>query len=187
MTQLILASTSPRRKEILEKAGIPFKIIQPDTDESVFYSDNPKLIVMELAKNKALSVQNKAGFDDLVLGVDTIVLIDGKILGKPLNQKEAKQMMQLLSKKHHTVISGVCLVSKNGFEKTFTVETDVEFNMLDENEITEYIASDEPYDKAGGYAVQGLASKFIKSINGCYYNVMGLPLLAVYSVIKKMI
>ena len=187
MAQLILASTSSRREEILKKANIPFIIIPPDTDESVFNGDNPKSIVMELARNKALSVCGKAGYDDIVLGVDTIVYIDKTILGKPTDQLNARKMIQMLSGRMHSVISGVCLISKKGFEKIFSIETEVAFNTLDEIEIDEYVKSDEPYDKAGGYAIQGQAAKFIKSINGCFYNVMGLPLSAVYSVIKNMI
>jgi septum formation protein len=96
-------------------------------------------------------------------------------------------MIQMLSSRMHSVISGVCLISRNGFDKIFSIETEVAFNTLDEIEIDEYVKSDEPYDKAGGYAIQGQAAKFIKSINGCFYNVMGLPLSAVYSVIKNMI
>ena len=187
MTQLILASTSPRRKEILEKVNIPFKVMQPDVDESVFNGNDPESIVMELARNKALSVFGKAGYDDIVLGVDTVVYIDKTILGKPTDQLNAKKMIQMLSGRMHSVISGVCLISRNGFDKIFSIETEVAFNTLDEIEIDEYVKSDEPYDKAGGYAIQGQAAKFIKSINGCFYNVMGLPLSAVYSVIKNMI
>jgi septum formation protein len=187
MTQLILASTSPRRKEILEKVNIPFKVMQPDVDESVFNGNDPESIVIELAKNKAMSVLKNIGYNDIVLGVDTIVYVENMILGKPFDKNQARQMMQVLSNKTHLVISGVSLLSRNGFEKTFAVKTQVEFLLIDENEINEYVNSDEPYDKAGGYAIQGLAAKFIKSINGCYYNVMGLPLSAVYSVIKNMI
>ncbi len=187
MTQLILASTSPRRKEILEKVNIPFKVMQPDVDESVFNGNDPESIVIELAKNKAMSVLKNISYNDIVLGVDTIVYVENMILGKPFDKNQARQMMQVLSNKTHLVISGVSLLSRNGFEKTFAVKTQVEFLLIDENEINEYVNSDEPYDKAGGYAIQGLAAKFIKSINGCYYNVMGLPLSAVYSVIKNMI
>jgi septum formation protein len=187
MTQLILASTSSRRQEILKKANIPFVILPPDMNEEAYDKSNPKSMVCELAKNKALSVLNKVNDDDIVLGVDTIVYIDNVVLGKPANRADAKKMMQMLSGRKHSVISGVCLIGKNGFIKNFHVETEVVFNKLDENEIEDYINTDEPYDKAGGYAIQGLASKFISGINGCYYNVMGLPLSEIYSVIKNII
>lgn len=187
MTQLILASTSSRRQEILKKANIPFAILPPDMDEEAFDKSDPKSMVCELAKNKALSVLNKVNDDDIVLGVDTIVYIDNVVLGKPADRADAKKMMQMLSGRKHSVISGVCLIGKNGFIKNFHVETEVVFNKLDENEIEDYINTDEPYDKAGGYAIQGLASKFIAGINGCYYNVMGLPLSEIYSVIKNII
>ena len=187
MTQLILASTSSRRQEILKKANIPFVILPPDINEEAFDKSDPKSMVCELARNKALSVLNKVNDDDIVLGVDTIVYIDNVVLGKPANRADAKKMMQMLSGRKHSVISGVCLIGKNGFIKNFHVETEVVFNKLDENEIEDYINTDEPYDKAGGYAIQGLASKFISGINGCYYNVMGLPLSEIYSVIKNII
>ena len=187
MTQLILASTSSRRQEILKKANIPFVILPPDMNEEAYDKSDPKSMVCELAKNKALSVLNKVNDDDIVLGVDTIVYIDNVVLGKPADRADAKKMMQMLSGRKHSVISGVCLIGKNGFIKNFHVETEVVFNKLDENEIEDYINTDEPYDKAGGYAIQGLASKFIAGINGCYYNVMGLPLSEIYSVIKNII
>ena len=186
MARLILASSSPRRKEILEKANIPFVVMEPDVDETQFAGSDPKSIVMQLARKKALSVMGSADYDDIILGVDTIVYDEGRILGKPCCKDEASNMMKSLSNKTHLVISGVCILQKNGFEKLFACETLVEFGRIEDEEINEYVLSDEPYDKAGGYAIQGLASKFVKSINGCFYNVMGLPLSLVYSVIKRM-
>ena len=187
MTRLILASSSPRRKEILNNAGIPYKAISPDADEAFIGGYSPEDFVQELARKKALSVIQSATEDDIIIGVDTIVLIEGNMLGKPCKKEDAKKMMHLLSGKTHYVISGVCILKTSGFEKVFYNKTKVEFLDLTDEEIEEYIQTDEPYDKAGGYAIQGLASKFIKGINGCYYNVMGLPLSAVYSVIKEML
>lgn len=187
MTRLILASSSPRRKEILNNAGIPYIAISPDADEAFIGGYSPEDYVQELARKKALSVIKEADDNDIVLGVDTIVYIDGKILGKPCSREDARKMMQLLSGKFHYVISGVCILKSDGFEEVFFNKTKVEFLNLSDEEIEQYIQTDEPYDKAGGYAIQGLASKFIKAINGCYYNVMGLPLSAVYSVIKNML
>ena len=187
MTRLILASSSPRRKEILNSAVIPYIALSHDDYEAIICGYSHEDFVQELARKKALSVIEEAAGNDIVLGVDTIVYIDGNILGKPCSKEDARKMIQLLSGKFHYVISGVCILKSDGFEEVFFNKTKVEFLNLSDEEIEQYIQTDEPYDKAGGYAIQGLASKFIKGINGCYYNVMGLPLSAVYSVIKNML
>lgn len=185
MTQLILASASPRRKEILERAGISFTIMQPDEKESNFSNLSVSKLVKALAKEKAQNVVNKIDRDCLVLGADTLVYLKGKILGKPSSIQDAYAMLESLSGRTHTVISGVCLLTKEGFERVFTVKTKVKFMKLSKKDIEDYIATKEPFDKAGGYGIQGYASKFIKKIKGDYYNVMGLPLSSVYSVIKE--
>lgn len=185
MKQLILASGSPRRKEILEQVGMTFKVI-PSQVEEVITKEIPAEIVMELSRQKAMDVYMQLGDESvIVLGADTVVAYDGKILGKPKDKQEAKEMLSMLSGQKHFVYTGVTLVT-NKEKKTFYEETIVEFYPLSEGEIEAYIASGESMDKAGAYGIQGKAAAFIKGICGDYYNVVGLPIASVMRNLQKM-
>ena len=180
---LILASGSPRRKEILQKLGYDFIIQKTDADEN--YPDDMAVsdIAEHLSVIKAKTSLNKNP-NDVVIGSDTIVVLEGKVLGKPNNDVEAREMLMALSGKTHIVYTGVCVTSAEKTE-SFTVETEVTFSKLSDNEIEEYIRSGEPMDKAGAYGIQGLGCRFVSSINGDYYAVMGLPANKLYEVLKN--
>lgn len=172
--KIILASKSPRRKEILETLGFEFSIITVDTDESSNETD-PRALTRDLACRKGRDVVKLMNDSDvLVISCDTVVWCDGKILGKPKSKEDAKAMLKLLSGRKHTVTSGLSL-SLNGKTVTDSEDTDVYFAELSESFIEKYVESGEPMDKAGSYAVQGVASMWIEKINGCYFNVVGLP------------
>jgi septum formation protein len=174
---LILASRSPRRSEILRHAGIEFIATAADVDESVHSAENPEDYVKRVAQLKALAV--KGGEGDIVLGADTVVVIDGEILGKPKDRADAVRMLKSLADRKHEVVTGVC--SRRGEELTVDwAVTKVWVIALTQGEIDDYVASGEPMDKAGAYAIQGLASKFIERIDGSYSNVVGLPVELVY-------
>ena len=181
--KLVLASKSPRRSEILKNAGIDFTVRVADADETIPEGTKPEDAVVFLAARKAMAVERTE--DEVVLGADTIVVLDDKILGKPKDKTDAYNMIKSLSGRVHSVFTGVCAVG-NGVSLTFAEETKVEFYPLSEDEINEYINTNEPYDKAGAYGIQGLASKFIRGIQGDYFNVVGLPVSSVYKkIIKK--
>ena len=180
---LILASQSPRRKEILESAGIPFTVRVAPVDESVRPGEAPMSYVRRLAASKALAVPRAAG--EVILAADTTVVIDGEILGKPENAEDARRMLKLLSGRTHEVLTGICFAMQ-GTLQIDGETTLVEFAELTAQEIDAYIASGEPMDKAGAYGVQGLAGKFIRRMEGCYYNVVGLPVSLVYRHLKKL-
>ena len=177
--KLILASKSPRRREILGSLGLSFEVITADTDESCDLSD-PTLYVKEIAARKgkavrdALLAEGRDLSDTVIISADTVVACDGKILGKPHSREEAKEMLTLLSDKTHTVISGVALFSGDKVAVCAEV-TEVVFTEIDEKELSLYLDSDEPYDKAGAYAIQGFASLWISGIGGDYFNVVGFP------------
>jgi septum formation protein len=175
---LVLASQSPRRSEILRQSGIPFTVRTASVDESPRYGERPVEYVQRLAEAKALAID--AAADEIVLGADTTVVIDGEILGKPTDADHARRMLKALSARKHEVLTGICL--RRGAETPVRdyAATAVRFAALSDREIEEYAASGEPMDKAGGYAIQGLASKFVERIEGCYFNVMGLPVALVY-------
>ena len=181
--KLVLASKSPRRSEILRNAGIDFTVRVADADETIPDGTKPEDAVVFLAARKALAVERAE--DETVLGADTIVVLDDKILGKPKDREDAYNMLRSLSGRVHSVFTGVCAVG-NGISLTFAEETKVEFYPLTDDEINEYIDTNEPYDKAGAYGIQGIASKFIRGIQGDYFNVVGLPMSSVYKkIIKK--
>lgn len=185
MKKLILASGSPRRKEILEQVGLTF-LVCPSEVEEVITKEKPSEIVMELSKQKAEDVYKKmADRDAIVIGADTVVALDGKILGKPKDREEAEAMLFMLSGKKHCVYTGVTLIAE---EKTITFyeETEVEFYPLTKAEVDAYLASEESYDKAGAYGIQGKAAAFIKGICGDYYNVVGLPIAKLMRNLQKM-
>ncbi len=179
---LILASQSPRRAEILKQAGFEFVIRPSAVDETPLTGESPQACVERLARAKALAVE--AGAEDIVLGADTVVVIDGCILGKPADTADAARMLQLLSDRQHEVITGVCLRRQNGLACGSTV-TRVWFAVLSAEEIAAYVASGEPMDKAGAYAIQGLASRYITRIEGSYANVVGLPIDWVYQHLRE--
>lgn len=180
---LILASHSPRRQELLDRAGIPHRVQAVDVDESPLEGESAYDYVRRLAQAKAEAVEAAAG--DAVLGADTVVVVKGEILGKPAGAEEARRMLRRLSGREHAVLTGVCL--RRGAELAEAVEeTRVHFRPLSEAEIDEYIASGEPMDKAGAYAIQGLASKYVDRIEGCYFNVVGLPVARVYRLVRRL-
>lgn len=178
---VVLASQSPRRKAILERAGIPFVVRAANVAEDPVAGESPSDYVRRLAREKAQAIVREAV--DVVLGADTTVVVDGQILGKPENGADAARMLRLLSGRDHDVLTGICLVHSTGMVEDEAC-TKVRFVSLSTDEIDEYVASGEPYDKAGGYAIQGLASKFIDRIEGDYFNVVGLPVAVVYSHLK---
>ena len=174
MAQFILASASPRRKELLEKAGYTFAVLVSDADETLPDGISPEEAVRLNAARKAQAV-SALHPGDVVLGCDTVVAIGGKILGKPRSAAEAKEMLRQLSGRTHTVYSGVCIT--DGTKKTvFAVATDVTFYALSEVTIDAYAATGEPMDKAGAYGIQGLGCVLVREISGDYSNVVGLPL-----------
>lgn len=174
---LVLASQSPRRSEILQLAGIPFIVRVAEVDESVIPGESPADYVRRLAAAKAYGIEAAAG--EMVLGADTTVVIDGEILAKPEDAADARRMLAKLSGRRHEVLTGICLRS-DGEARCEYANTGVVFCALSDAEIAEYVESGEPMDKAGGYAIQGLASKFVERIEGDYFNVMGLPVAMVY-------
>lgn len=174
MKKLILASGSPRRKQLLEQGQLKFSISTSTIDETITDILTPYEVVEQLAFKKADDVFSR-NHDSIIIGADTIVSINGLILGKPSNKEEALHMLQQLSGKDHEVFTGVAIIAK---EKTivFHERTIVTFWELTSNEIEDYIASGEPFDKAGSYGIQGLGALFVKKIIGDYFNVVGLPL-----------
>lgn len=181
MEKIILASNSPRRRELLSQAGIDFEVIPADIEE-VICDEAPDKVVMSLSKQKALWVaENNPG--RIVIGADTIVAYDGEILGKPVDENEALDMLSMLSGRTHKVYTGVTIVrpGKDGFEtETFAEETEVVMYQNDRQTLLEYIATGEPMDKAGAYGIQGRGAVLVKEIKGDYNNVVGLPLARVY-------
>lgn len=179
---LVLASKSPRRSEILKNAGIDFVVRTADTDEVIPDGIKPQDAVVFLAARKAMAVERNVG--ETILGADTVVVLDDEILGKPRDREDAFNMIKRLSGRVHSVFTGVCAIGDNG-SLTFAEETKVEFYPLTDDEINAYIDTAEPYDKAGSYGIQGLASKFIRGIEGDYFNVVGLPISGIYKKILK--
>ncbi len=184
--RIILASKSPRRIELIKMITDDVIIRPTDTDETF---DNKKSIyenVMLAARSKALAAKDDTvQKSDYILGVDTIVVLDDTVYGKPKDKDDARRMISSLSGRSHKVISGVCIIREDE-ENMFYDETEVTFDTMTEEETESYISTPEPYDKAGAYAVQGLAGKYIKSLNGCYFNVVGLPVNKIYNQLKLM-
>ena len=181
---LVLASQSPRRAEILRQAGIPFVVRAAPVDESPLDGETPQDYVRRLAEWKALAVP--AAPDETVLGADTTVVIDGQMLGKPADAADARRMLELLAGRRHEVMTGICLKRGAGMVRDCAT-TSVWFAPMRAREIEAYVASGEPMDKAGAYAIQGLASKFIERLEGCYFNVVGLPVALVYRRIGEIV
>ena len=170
--RLILASGSPRRKELLGLFGVPFTVHPADIDETMDPAWSAFDEVARLSREKALAVPREK--DDLVIAADTIVVCEGKVLGKPHTTVEAREMLTLLSGRDHQVMTG-CTVLRGSIAETFTEVTDLHFRPLSRKEIDRYIATGEPMDKAGAYGIQGIGALLVSGIDGDYFNVMGLP------------
>ena len=181
--QLILASQSPRRQELLKLFHIPFVVRVADIDEAMDPEKAPFDEVARVSRLKALAVNREE--DDIVIAADTIVVVAGKVLGKPHSEAEAKAMLSLLSGRDHQVMTGVTVLRDNRCE-TVTEVTDIHFRPLSENEIDAYVRSGEPMDKAGAYGIQGGAALFAEKMVGDYYNVMGLPVCRLWQMLQKL-
>ena len=180
---LVLASKSPRRQQILRDAGIPFVVRSADVPEQRRPSESPADYVRRLAQEKAFAVTMLAG--EIVLGADTVVVVDGEVLEKPVDANDAMRMLELLSGREHEVITGICLRSETSLIVDIAT-TRVRFASLTRQEMKAYVASGEPMDKAGGYAIQGLAAKFVDRVEGSYSNVVGLPVALVWRRLKEL-
>jgi len=183
--RLLLASASPRRRDLLRNAGFDFEVQASNIVEEMKEGERPEEFARRAAREKALHVAAVSPGGSLVLGADTVVVIDGVTLGKPSDLEDAARMLRLLSGRTHQVHTGICLVRAPDEVKALEHETTlVTFRELDAAEIRAYVESGEPLDKAGAYAVQGLASKFVTRISGCYSNVVGLPVARLYGILK---
>jgi nucleoside triphosphate pyrophosphatase len=190
---LVLASASPRRQDLLRNAGIPFIVQAADIPEVPQEGEAPRAFAERLAREKALAVFRQRP-DDFVLGADTIVIVEGEILGKPRDAADAARMLRLLSGRTHEVVTGVCLAGPRlrtenrelvtGFEDVRAETTRVTMEALSDDDIRSYIATGEPKDKAGAYAIQGRASRWISRIEGDYFNVVGLPVALVWQMLR---
>src|ERR1700688_150342 len=175
--KLILASSSPRRAEILANAGLPFSVLSSAVDESPYRGEAPAALVQRLANAKADLVTARAVGPAIILAADTIVVLDDKILGKPGSIEDARHILQQLSGRTHSVLTGVSLIRlPDGERRQFIESTLVHFRPITEEELSSYLATEESYDKAGAYAIQGRAGRYIPRIEGCYFNVVGMPL-----------
>jgi septum formation protein len=181
--RLILASGSPRRRELLSTAGFDFTVRARPVEERKQAHESPREYVLRLSREKAEA--SWEGADEVVFGADTIVVLGEEVLEKPLDPDGARAMLAALSGVRHTVLTGIHLRHKNGAVSDVE-STEVQFAPLTNDEIDAYVASGEPMDKAGAYAIQGLASKFVERIDGCYFNVMGLPLALFYKHWKRL-
>ena len=175
--KLILASASVRRAEILHEAGFSFTVLPSAIDETRYPAESAHALVERLAFAKAELIAARAVGPSIVIGADTEVTLEGHVFGKPRSTDDARHMLEKLSGRTHAVVTGVALIRLPDAERlTFVESTLVQFNMLSAEEISRYLATGEPHDKAGGYAIQGRAGRYIPRIEGCYFNVVGLPL-----------
>ena len=185
--KLILASASPRRAEILRQAGYPFTVLSSAIDETPLPEESPQDLVLRLAKTKAELAAARAVGPAILIAADTEVVLDGRIFGKPRSPDDAGHMLGKLSGRTHAVLTGVCLIRLPDLERVSFVETTlVEFARLSEEEIARYLATGEPHDKAGAYAIQGYAARYIPRIEGCYSNVVGLPLARLQQALREL-
>ena len=180
---LVLASASPRRQELLRNAGIAFVTQAPDIDETPLVGERPRACAERLAREKVRVVSQQRP-KDFVLGADTVVVVEGQILGKPADAADAARMLRMLSGRTHEVITGVCLVGPS-FEEVKSELTVVTVSALSDDDIVSYVAGGEPMDKAGAYGIQGVASRWISRIEGDYFNVVGLPVALVYRMLRE--
>src|SRR5882762_4397859 len=175
--KLILASASPRRAEILHSAGLSFTVVSSAVDETPLPGESAKQMVQRLAAAKAGLAAARAVGPAIVIAADTLVTLEGSVMGKPRTTDDARQMLEKLSGRTHSVITGVALIRLPDAERREFIETtQVHFAAISRDEIGKYLASGEPFDKAGSYAIQGVGGRFIPRIDGCYFNVVGLPL-----------
>jgi len=187
---LILASSSSRRRELLGQAGVEFTVESADINEARQPDEAPAKYVQRLAVEKAQAVWERHRSDDdgadpiMVLGADTTVVLEGEILGKPATSAEARRMLERLSGRTHQVMTGIAAITREAIVSDVEI-TQVFFDLIDEQELTHYIASSEPLDKAGAYGIQGYAARWIPRIEGCYFNVVGLPLARTIALLAK--
>ncbi len=182
---LVLASQSPRRRELFALVSPVFAVETADVPEENTKGEAPAVFCESLAREKARAVFARRG-QDVVIGCDTVVEVDGQVLGKPADRQACVHMLALLSGRGHQVHTGVCVCLPDGTESCFVETTEVRFSPIPEAEMLAYAATDEPYDKAGGYGIQGWAARFVPYIRGCYYNVMGLPVAALYQKLAEL-
>ena len=187
--KLILASTSPRRAEVLRNAAIPFDAVPANVDEVRRPNEAAEELVSRLAEAKARSAAARAASSagpTLVVGADTAVVVDGVVLGKPASAEDARDMLRRLSGRTHGVITGLAVIRlPDGATRAERETTLVTFAPLSEQEIEDYVASGEPFDKAGAYAIQGRGGRFVTCVEGCYFNVVGLPLARLYRILRE--
>ena len=181
--QLILASQSPRRRELLGLLGIPFAVRVADVDETMDPGKDPYDQVAQISRRKAEAIPREE--TDVVVAADTIVVCDGQILGKPETEERAAQMLRLLSGRDHQVMTGLTVV-RGGKIRTVTEVTDIHFRQMSEQEIQRYVATKEPMDKAGSYGIQGGAALFAEKLVGDYYNVVGLPVCRLWQLLEEL-
>ena len=181
--QIILASQSPRRQELMGLFRLPFTVKVADVDESMDSNQTPEREVARVSRQKAAAVCREA--DDVVIAADTIVVCDGQILGKPKNEDDARRMLGMLSGKRHQVMTGLTVL-RGDKEIVCTEVTDIYFRKLSEKEIDRYVQTGEPMDKAGSYAIQGGAALFAQKITGDYFNVVGLPVCQLGQILRKL-
>lgn len=186
-TKIVLASSSPRRKELLQSVGIEFEVIAPTSDESLLDRERPEDYALRLSSQKALSVSKGLNSNVLVIGADTIVVVDNEILGKPKDEEDAGVMLNKISDKTHHVLTAFSIIKpEHEILHTHVVGTEVIVKTLEPQEIQGYIKTTEPMDKAGAYGIQGVGAFMIKGIRGSYTNVVGLPLVEVVEALKKL-
>ena len=183
MKKIILASGSPRRRELLKELGLDFEIYKPDVDETILKNELPEDLCLRLSRLKAQTGAKKFT-NSIIIAADTIVVIDGKILGKPHNRQDAFRMLKILQGREHEVITGVS-VALNEKIISHAEHTKVKFTNLNDDEIREYVSTGECDDKAGAYAIQGRGAALIEGINGDYFNVVGLPLCSLSKILKN--
>jgi septum formation protein len=188
---LILASSSPRRRQLLEQIGLAFIVESADLDELLQPNETPAKYVQRLAVEKAQAIFDRHRNDEddssdplIVLGADTAVVLDGEVLGKPVDQADARRILELLSGRTHQVLTGIAAVSRTGMVSEVEI-TQVFFDLIDDKELVHYLMSGEPMDKAGAYGIQGYAARWIPRIEGCYFNVMGLPLARTIALLAR--
>jgi septum formation protein len=181
-SMLVLASHSPRRRELLENAGFQVVVRPSNVPEELGRDEEPEGYVRRLATAKARAVARAAG--EVVLGADTVVVLGGRVLEKPCDEQDAASMLRMLSGRQHSVLTGICIIHDSG-ELEDVSRTEVTMHSMSEHEIASYIASGEHRDKAGAYGIQGRASKFVSRVDGCYFNVVGLPVSLVYRTLRQ--
>ena len=182
---IVLASQSPRRRELLERLGLPFRVIVPHIDERMDRPLPPAELVAVISGEKARAAQALAGPEAIVIAADTVVALDGAVLGKPGDEQDAARMLSALSGRTHQVFSGLT-VAQGGAVRTVSEETAVTFRPLTEGEIAAYVRTGEPMDKAGAYGIQGYGALLVEGIRGDYYNVMGLPVCRLGGLLKEL-